>query len=234
MPVDARLSPETRAYLHSLTVNTQDILVKGEAVSVQEHAVEETLQERNEASECVITADHQREDEPVNQVHDASDQVEDRDDYHRVEIPLRHDHEFFQMLRSGVLRINTLQTQEKGELTKEIESLGREIAKIATWSHNSGSTDMYLWREIFSLYTNSQVFFSTSEQKNHTRDVQTAEKQLQHFSNKLRELNSTQNFRRKESYPALDRFLHMNIMLFRNLRFQELNTKAMAKILKSE
>ena len=151
-----------------------------------------------------------------------------------MEVPLRHDHEFFQMLRSGVLRINTLQTDEKAELTKEIESLGRDIAKTATPSHSSRSTDMYLWREVFSLYTSAQVFFSTSEQENHTRDVQTAEKQLQYFSNKLRELNSTQKFRRRESYVALDRFLHLNTILFRNLRFQELNKKAMVKILKSK
>ena len=151
-----------------------------------------------------------------------------------MEVPLRHDHEFFQMLRSGVLGINTLQMDEKAELTKEIESLGREIAKIATPSHNSGCTDMYLWRDIFALYTNSQIFFSTSEQDEHTRDVKIAEKQLESFSKTLRELINTQKFRRKDSCLALDRFLHLNIALFRHLRFQELNTKAMTKILKSK
>ncbi len=191
-------------------------------------------EDKNESSNRLKRALYQVEDRTSRHADNASSQGEAKDNYHRVEVPLRHDHEFFQMLKSGVLGLNTLQTDEKAELTKEIGSLGQEIAKIAAPSQSSARTDMYIWREIFSLYTNSQVFFSTSEQDKHTRDTGTAEKQLQHFSIRLRDLNVTQSFRRKQSYVALDRFLHLNLVLLRNLSFQELNTTATTKILKSK
>jgi E3 ubiquitin-protein ligase BAH len=230
IPIDACLSPETRAYLRSLAVKTQELAHYDDSVLENN----ELPEEGNKASKRVKSALHQVGDRASHEGGDASTQLEDADDYHRVEVPLRYDHEFFQMLKSGVLGLNNLQTDEKAELTKEIGSLGQEIAKIAAPSQNSARTDMYAWREVFSLYMDSQVFFSTSEQDKYTRDTRTAEKQLQHFSINLRALNVTQSFRREESYLALDRFLHLNLVLLRNLRFQELNTTAMTKILKSK
>lgn len=230
IPIDACLSPETRAYLQSLAVKTHKFAHYDDSVLENN----ELPEEGDKASKRVNSALHQVGDRASHEGGDASIQLEDADNYHRVEVPLRYDHEFFQMLRSGVLGLNNLQTDEKAELTKEIGSLGQEIAKIAAPSRNSARTDMYAWRQVFSLYVDSQIFFSTSEQDSHTRDTITAEKQLQQFSLNLRALNVTQSFRREESYLALDRFLHLNLVLLRNLRFQELNTTAMIKILKSK
>lgn len=230
IPIDACLSPETRAYLQSLAIKRQDLAHSDDSVLVND----ELPEEENKASKPVKSASHQVEDRISHEVGEGSTQFGDKECYHRAEVPLRHDHEFFRMLKSGVLGLHTLQTSEKVELTKEIGSLGQIIAKIAAPSQNSARTDMYAWREVFSLYINSQVFFSTSEQDKHTRDTRTAEKQLQHFSTKLRDLTVTHSFRKEESGLALDRFLHLNLVLLRNLRFQELNTTAMTKILKSE
>ena len=230
IPIDACLSPESRAYLQSLAVNTGDLIHKDESAL----ANEEASQEGKEASKRGKSSQYQLEDRLSSYVDNAVTQLGDTNDYHQVEIPLRHDHEFFQTLKLGVLRINALQTDQKVELTKEIGQLAGEIAEIATPSETSAKTDMYVWREIFSLYTNCQIFFSTSEQDKHTRDLRTAERQLQHFSTKLRDVKATLKFRRKESHLALHSFLHLNLMLLCNLKFQELNITATTKILKSK
>lgn len=231
IPIDACLSPATRAYLQSLAVATEDLVRQDMSTLAKEKVTDE---EEDGATEYGASAVLQAEDKLSRHLDNSTSQATERGDYRRVEVPLRHDHEFFKMLKSGVSRINTLQTDEKAELTKKVGSLGRDIAKVAAPSQTSASPDIYVWREIFSLYTSSQVFFSTSEQDIHTRDIRTAEKQLQDFSTKLQDVNATHRFRRKESYLALDRFLHLNLSLLRNLRFQELNATAMTKILKSK
>ena len=231
IPIDACLSPAARAYLQTLAVAPEDLICQDVSTLAKENVTDE---EEDGATEHGESAVHQAEDKLSRYLEISTRQAAERGDYHRVEVPLRYDHEFFQMLKSGLSRMNTLQTDEKAELTKEIGRLGQAIAKVAAPSQTSASPDMYVWRDIFSLYTNSQVFFSTSEQDEHTRDIRTAEKQLQDFSTRLQELSATHKFRRKESYLALDRFLHLNLSLLRNLRFEELNTTAMTKILKSK
>ena len=231
IPIDACLSSETRAYLQCLTVNEEHCVQNGKSVSADRQVPEKENGFGIKSGRITL---YRIQAEGSCHVNGASTEVRDRDNSHQVEVPLRHDHEFFQMLRSGVSGLDNLQKGEEAELVKEIGSIGQEIAKIAAPSQSPARTDMYAWREIFSLYIDSQVFFSTSEQDRCARDTRMAEKQLQQFSSRLRGVNATQGFRRKESPLVLDRFLQLNLVLLRNLRFQELNTTAMTKIMKSK
>lgn len=155
-------------------------------------------------------------------------------DYLTVEVPLRHDYEFFHLLNIELSGLLDLQSHERSELTKEICALGQEISTSAAPPNGSNKIDFYVWREILSLYTDCAVFFSANEQDQFFRDTATAQTQLQKFSEKLSEIKVVKKFRRKESYLALDRFLYINLILLRNLKFQELNLTAMTKILKSK
>lgn len=155
-------------------------------------------------------------------------------DYQKVEVPLRYDSEFFQILGLELSELHALQAREKSELTKEICKLGSDIGKLAAPPEGLAKTDMYAWREVLSLYTDSKIFFSTNERDDFRRDSSTAQKQLQYFSSKVRELKIARSFYRKGSQAVLERFLYINLALLRNLKFQELNSTAMTKILKSE
>lgn len=151
----------------------------------------------------------------------------------RVEVPLRHNHEFFQILQYGLSGLNTLHEQEKTALGRDVNELGYMVSRAAIPSRHAQQTDMYAWRAIFELYLQCNVFFSTSENESFTRSPTEAQKQLQMFSTRLDTLQKVTRFRKKDSILALQRFLLINANLLRNLKFQQLNMRAAAKILKS-
>lgn len=229
VPVDASLSPETRDYLQSLAIGTSDTSSVAAQI-LDDHSDLMPVDVDAEATSKVLG-------EPKLGIglETSCSPLDPTDDvFRKVEVPLRYDSEFFHILNVELSGLHDLQAQERSELTKEICSLGQDISKLAAPSQGSTKTDLYAWREIFSLYTDSKIFFSTNEQNEFYRDSSTAQKQLQDFSAKLCKLKATKTFRRKESYRALERFLQINLTMLRNLKFQELNSTAMTKILKSK
>lgn len=207
-PVDAALSPETREYLQNLTRN----------------------QRRTSPRMTEIA------DEPVRALSSESYNVaQDRpsETYHKVEVPLQTDSEFFQMLRQELSSLGTLQAEERVQLTTGINTLARQIAKVANPLQSPKVSDLYAWRDIFDMYIECGVFFSTNEQDGGTRNSTVAQAQLQKFMNNLDMQESSKRLKRKESRIALAQFLRINLDLLCNLKFQEINQTAMAKILKS-
>ena len=152
----------------------------------------------------------------------------------RVEVPLKNNNEFFQILEYGLSGLHTLHEQEKTALVHDIGGLGQLISQLAAPSRKTQQTDLYVWRAIFELYLDCNVFFATSENEKFNRTPAEVQKQLQLFSSKLEDLRNTSRFRRKDSDVALQRFLLINASLLRNLKFQQLNMQAAAKILKSK
>ena len=229
VPVDASLSPETRAYLQSLAIRTSDA----------SNATPQNLTDHLDIIPVDIGAETTSKVlgqpkagmklEPICSPLDPIKHV-----YRKVEIPLRYDSEFFHILNAELSGLHDLQVQQRSELTEEICRLGQVISRLAAPSQGSAKTDLYAWREILGLYTDSKIFFSTNEQDEFCRDSSTAQKQLQDFSAKLCKAKATKTFRKKESYKALELFLQVNLTLLRNLKFQELNSTAMTKILKSK
>ena len=90
-----------------------------------------------------------------------------------------------------------------------------------------------MWREIFELYIQANIFFSSSDQDYGPRKATTAAERLQQFSSQTRDRQVAKSFKRKESADALDQFLRLNAQLLQHLRFQEINSTALFKILKS-
>jgi len=74
----------------------------------------------------------------------------------------------------------------------------------------------------------------TSRLDHGSRHSSVAAKQLNWFQTEVTERGIVEAFKLAGSRHALDQFININIALMRNLKFQEINRKAIAKILKSK
>lgn len=95
-------------------------------------------------------------------------------------------------------------------------------------------SDLYAWRQIFTLWIEAQIFESTAERDRGERSVEQAEKRLKAFATEVvkRGLGDRRTLRRTESREAWDEFLRLNVLLLDLKRFQLANINAARKILK--
>lgn len=148
-----------------------------------------------------------------------------------IEIPLASDGEFFQILNKELSNLETLQKRERSRLTQQISKVGQEVSRLANKTTDKSKGDLYAWREIFRLYIESEIFFSTNELDHGARDAATAQKNLEKFSMAVGRQRSQLKLGRS-GRQALEQFMLINIDLVRNLKFQDINRTAMNKILK--
>ncbi|OAA49521.1 RING-14 protein [Metarhizium rileyi] len=153
--------------------------------------------------------------------------------YETIEVPLVFDAEFFDMLQSDVNNLDALQIEEGKRMTVEVVELGREVSLVCRTSRFTKS-DLARWRCIFELYLDAEVFFSTHEKDHGTRSSQMALKQLQWFQTEVEKAHLAKDFKLRESQMAFSRFVNLNLILLKNIQFQELNKLAIVKILKSQ
>ena len=149
-----------------------------------------------------------------------------------MEVPLTFDAEFFDIIQDDVTNLDGLQAEEQQGMSDEIVALSTDVAALAKPSKYHKS-DMYSWRELFDIYLQAGVFFSTHEIDHGKRNSTSAAKQLQWFQGEVTRRKLVDMFRLPASRQALNRFMAINVTLLRNLKFQEMNQKAISKILKS-
>ena len=150
----------------------------------------------------------------------------------RVEIPLSFDAKFFELLQRDLTTLDTLQAGEQKAMTEEITGLSKDIARLTAPS-KFAKTDMYRWRALFDIYLQASIFFSTREQDHGSRSSAVATRQLDWFQSEVTRQGLVEAFKLPSSRLALDRFVSINITLLQHLKFQEINQKAIGKILKS-
>jgi E3 ubiquitin-protein ligase BAH len=224
-PISARLSPKTREFLESLSLSQR----------TSQHQTVDTQDQSSGDGKIACCNVSIAESSAEGKSLSSGDSISSADDSaHLVEIPLTTDSEFFHLLKSEVSSLDALQAQEEVLATEEVASLGKEIAKVAAPAKNSAKTDIYRWREIISLYSQANVFYSTHESDHGTRSSAVAKKQFQWFLAELEKRNLLKQFKRHDSPAVLNHFIQLNMELLRNLRFQEINRLAMTKILKSQ
>ncbi|KAJ9126723.1 hypothetical protein QFC24_001754 [Naganishia onofrii] len=92
-------------------------------------------------------------------------------------------------------------------------------------------SDLYAWREIFTLWIEAQIFESSSERDRGERSVEEAEIRLKAFAAEVvkRGLGDRRTLRRKESREAWEEFLRLNMLLLDLKRFQLANVNAARK-----
>lgn len=114
------------------------------------------------------------------------DDLESKPRHHTIEITLHADSEFFHLLANELASIDTLQAQQKELLTSQVQQLGKDVLIVTRPSQSSSLSDLYAWREVFSLYVDAAVFFATKERDHGARNAQQARERIQWFSNQLK------------------------------------------------
>ncbi|KAJ8508331.1 hypothetical protein ONZ45_g9389 [Pleurotus djamor] len=169
-------------------------------------------------------------------------------------IPLAADEAFFTLLSTALealkqhlIGVHTDFIVTLKELTSAITCSARPMSATTTFRPHSfissdataslrpSSTphnDLYIWREIFQLYMEIQVFESTAETTRGENSVEESERRLQLFVSQLtqRNLNDRKKFKSKHGREALDTFMRLNFCI---LDIKKLaNNEAARKILK--
>ena len=102
----------------------------------------------------------------------------------RIQISLHADSEFFNVLSTELSSIDDLQARQKDILTVQVKALGHDVQIVAEPS-KSRHSDLYVWREIFSLYREASVFFGATERDRGPHTVEQARERVQWFSDQL-------------------------------------------------
>lgn len=150
----------------------------------------------------------------------------------RIEVPLVFDGEFFNILQSDVDSLGDLQQQEEQSMETDVKALGEQVSVVAKPSKPFSKSDLNRWREIFNLYLDAQVFFSSHELDHGSRSSAKAVLQLIWFQKEVQNRGLLNKFKVPSSRAAYARFLQLNATLLQNLKFEEINKTAITKILK--
>lgn len=150
----------------------------------------------------------------------------------RIEVPLVFDGEFFNILQTDVDSLDVLQEQEEKSMESDVKVLGEQVSAVAKPTKKFAKSDLNRWREIFDLYLDAQVFFSSHELDHGARTSNKAVQQLIWFQKEVANRDLLSKFKVPSSRVAYARFLQLNATLLQNLKFQEINKTAITKILK--
>lgn len=127
-----------------------------------------------------------------------SSRIKVLNDGNKLEINLRSDNEFFNMLTDEVDQLDHLKDAQESEMLKLISNLSDTITRLVDpkkasslathlvpMKSHSYHSDMYVWREIFRLYIESNIFFSTLETDSGEHNADMARKKLLFFAQKV-------------------------------------------------
>lgn len=91
--------------------------------------------------------------------------------------------------------------------------------------------DLYAWREIFTLWIESEIFESNAERTRGERTVDQAEARLKRFADMVvkRGLGDRRTLKGKKVREAWEEFLRLNVLLLDLKRFQIANINAARK-----
>lgn len=209
--VDATLSPSTRNFLQTLALTNVTTTTSGALSPDNKSPALSTASSGSQAAATGNTAD-----------------------FCRVEVPLVFDAEFFGIIQTDVSNIKTLQEEEQAKLESQVVLLGEELGKAVDPSQGRrAKADLDVWRQIFELYLDARIFFSSLESDHGARTSTQAIEQLNWFRDQAVQRRLVQRLRLATSHAAFNNFVSINTALLSILKFQEINRLALSKILKS-
>jgi hypothetical protein len=149
---------------------------------------------------------------------------------HRKEvlIPLSTDNEFLSLLANALASLAALQVAQKLQFTQAVELLAREVSNVS--SPSRPKSDLYIWREIFSLWIEAEIFESERERDRGERTTEEVEKKLDWFVDQVAKRKLAKRMKNKESRAALEKFIQLNVQLLEMKKFQLANEEAARKI----
>ncbi|KAI0550891.1 RING-14 protein [Xylaria curta] len=207
--VDAKLSPSTRDFLRKLALSDA------------------------KATDSAISLESKLSMPPVASSSDQETPPSGATDIRQVEVPLVFDAEFFEILQNDVSNIGTLQKEEQAKLGGQIVALGEQLSKAVEPSRGrKAKSDLDVWRQIFELYLDARVFFSSRESDHGARTTTQAVDQLKWFQDQVVQRKLIPKLKSSASHTAFENFVGINSTLLAILKFQEINRLAVTKILK--
>ncbi|CAK7222251.1 hypothetical protein SBRCBS47491_004802 [Sporothrix bragantina] len=254
--VDASLSPASRAFIEKQANIRRSSLASNDQVSgasgkppVPDMIVDDSDEEDDSGPPSSLSSPPGERQRIEPRTHHKS--------FQRFEVSLTADSEFFDLIYRDMAELERIGHAEQVAITAEVVALGEEVSAVAQperkkrlWfggggsdaksgthstavAHHKYASDLSRWRELFELYLDAQVFFSTRERDHgKARTSVQASKQLDWFQDQVKKRGLLQHFQLPESMAAYQHFLLLNKRLYLNLRFRELNQTAQAKILK--
>jgi E3 ubiquitin-protein ligase BAH len=205
-PADAWLSPQTRRYLQDLA-----------------------YQQHHERRGSTQSLDELSPDRPSHEGGTTAPE-NNADELETIEVPLTSSAAFFPVLGREVEDLEQLQKSEHSKLEKQVVKLGHRLNNLSGSSSKSRK-EIQAWREIFRIYIESQIFFSSNEQDAGSRDSEQATTQLELFGTTLAKQKKSLKLG-KDAKAALGGFMELNVHLLLFMKYQEMNRLAMSKIVK--
>lgn len=220
-PLDATLAPETRSNLEKLA--RSEMLIAGR------HA------ELGHALHHVDALHSLRNDESASDESDKELPTETK----WVQIPLVSAKHFFDTLEPKLDELKALNEAEEKKLEMEILDLGDMVENVTEpvregfeAKRKMSYRDLYFWREMFRLYMEKPIFYSEAERNRGALSFQEAKSNLEAYDKQLRATGLLAKMKTPLAQKAAQRFLDLNVDILRIMHFQEMNARAMRKILK--
>lgn len=198
------------------------------------------------------------EGETAEEKHKRQSEIRQKRGVHTREIviPLTADTQFLDTLTGALQNLSSIQGSQRDTFVAETESLCSAVARAA--SPYASKNDLYVWREIFSLWVDFQIFESQRERDRGELSIDESEARLKRFADELAKRGwmaseaeqsssafkgrlikrktgsgpSSQGLSNVKSAKAMEDFLKLNVALLDVKKFQRVNVEAARKILK--
>lgn len=224
-PLDATLAPETKANLEKLA--RHEMLIAGR------HA------ELGHALHHVGALQALRRDSVESLDRPSLDERRGSQETKWIQIPLISARSFFDMLEPKLQELEALNDAEEKKLEEEILDLGEMVENVTEpvregyeAKRTVSYRDLYFWREMFRLYMETPIFYSNTERNHGALTYIEARKRLEAYDAQLRSTGLLAKMKTPLAKAAAQKFLDLNLDILKIMHFQEMNARAMAKILK--
>ncbi|KAK5172976.1 uncharacterized protein LTR77_003098 [Saxophila tyrrhenica] len=220
MPLDATLAPDTKSALQKLAKH--EMMSAGRrdylgASTPSNHAVRKSSVVGDTMEGTIMEAEDAR----------------------WVQVPLASAKDFFDLLEPKLQDLEILRTAETEKLEEDILDLGDAVENVVQpvregyeATRKLSYRDLYFWREMFRLYTENPIFYSGTESRRGALTFNEAKSRLQAYDAQLREIGLLEKMKTPQAKRAAQQFLDLNVNILRIMHFQEMNARAMTKILK--
>lgn len=237
-PLDATLTPETKESLQKLARHEMAAAGRREHIGAPGRFA---TQPRRRSS-----ANSTLEPAPRNMsVWSASTDETSRDpsvaypDAKWIQVPLASAKDFFDMLEPKLYELELLRSAETQKLEEQILDLGDAVEDVIEpvregfeAKRDVSYRDLYFWREMFRLYLEQPIFYSETEARRGALTFKEAKKRLEEFDRQIRSIGLLEKMKTPQARRAAQQFLDLNVDILKIMHFQEMNARAMTKILK--
>lgn len=221
-PLDATLAPETRTNLEKFARSEMLIAGRHAELGHARHHVGSTEAQGGDSEHASDESDKEAPTETK-----------------WIQIPLVSAKNFFDMLEPKLKELEALNDAEEKKLEMDILDLGDMVEDVTEpvregfeAKRKISYRDLYFWREMFRLYMEKPIFYSETERNRGALSFNEAKANLEAYDQQLRATGLLAKMRTPLAQRAAQRFLDLNVDILKIMHFQEMNARAMRKILK--